>query len=129
MIMNILTYVLIGTQVLTFLIGVGTAIFAKIKNKDYKFTNDELQKINEMASKIVPNVIETIESMYPNATAEVKKSAAMDKLSLYALKNNIAVTEDYISSMIEDLIALTKKVNVSRETDKTITGATNYGRR
>lgn len=114
MVLNILTYVLIGTQVLTFLVGIGTAIFAKIKNKDYKFTNEELQKINEMASKIVPNVVETIETMYPNSTAEVKKSAAMDKLNLYALKNNINLTEDYISSMIEDLINVTKKVNVKK---------------
>lgn len=127
--MTILNYILIGTQVVTFLIAIISTILAKFKGKDFKTTNVELQKIVELLSKAVPDVVKTIETMYPNATGEVKKSAAMDKLNLYALKNGLSITEDYISAIVEDIIALTKSVNVSRETqDKIITGATNYGR-
>lgn len=126
--MTILNYILIGTQIAVFCLAVISTVHAKIKGIDTKNENEELQKLLGLISKAVPDAIKTVEDMYPNATGEVKKSTAMDKLNLYAIKNGLTVSENYISALVEEFVELTKKVNVSRETDKIITGATNYGR-
>ena len=64
----------------------------------------------EICNAILP-YIEQAES-YVHYSGEEKKEYVMTKANRYAIENNIAFDEDAVSEKVEELITLSKEVNV-----------------
>ena len=88
-----------------------TILFLKkfVKNKKLKKV---LEKAEEVTKEIIPYVMEA--EKFINYTGEEKKNYVMTKLNQFAIKNNIKFNEEEASKKIEELVALTKQVNVAK---------------
>lgn len=86
-----------------------TAVFLQkfVKNKRLKKI---LEKTEEITREIIPCIAEAEKLV--NYSGIEKKEYVMTKLNQYAIKNNISFDEEEASRRIEELVALTKEVNV-----------------
>ena len=87
-----------------------TIVFLKkfVKNKKLKKV---LEKAEEITKEIIPCIMEA--EKFVNYTGEEKKNFVMTKLNQLAIINNIKFNEEEISNKIEQLVSLTKEVNVN----------------
>ena len=87
-----------------------TIVFLKkfVKNKKLKKV---LEKAEEITKEIIPCIMEA--EKFVNYTGEEKKNFVMTKLNQLAIINNIKLNEEEISNKIEQLVSLTKEVNVN----------------
>lgn len=90
-----------------------TIVFLKkfIKNKKVKKV---LEKTEEITREIIPYIIEA--ERFTNYTGEEKKNFVMTKLNQFAIDNDIKFNKEETSSKIEELVDLTKNVNVKNTT-------------
>lgn len=91
-----------------------TVLFLKkfVKNKKLKKV---LEKAEEVTKKIIPFIVEA--EKFINYTGEEKKNYVMTKLNQYAISNNIKFNQEEASNKIEELVELTKQVNVKSYPD------------
>lgn len=87
-----------------------TIVFLKkfVKNKKLKKV---LEKAEEITKEIIPCIMEA--EKFVNYTGEEKKNFVMTKLNQFAIINNIKFNEEETSNKIEQLVSLTKEVNVN----------------
>lgn len=87
-----------------------TIVFLKkfVKNKKLKKV---LEKAEEITKEIIPCIMEA--EKFVNYTGEEKKNFVMTKLNQFAIVNNIKFNEEETSNKIEQLVSLTKEVNVN----------------
>lgn len=87
-----------------------TAVFLKkfVKNKNLKKI---LEKAEIITKEIIPCILEA--EKFVNYSGEEKKTYVMTKLNQFAIANNIIFDEATTSSKVEELVALTKEVNVN----------------
>lgn len=87
-----------------------TVVFLKkfVKNKKLKKV---LEKAEKLTKEIIPCIMQA--EKFINYTGEEKKNFVMTKLNQFAINNNIKFNEEETSSKVEELIALTKEVNVN----------------
>lgn len=86
-----------------------TAVFLKkfVKNKNLKKI---LEKAEEITKEIIPCIMEA--ERFVNYSGEEKKTYVMTKLNQFAIANDISFDAETTSSKVEQLVALTKEVNV-----------------
>ena len=92
-------------------------IFA-LKRAKEKFTNaqndaDRQTAIIDMID-VVRQLIEIAERTYTEATGQEKKRAVLVELEDYAKQRNYSFDIDYWGMIIDDLVSLTKNVNVHK---------------
>lgn len=80
-----------------------------IKNVKAK---NKLVAINKLTSTLQTLIIEAEE--FTNFTGTEKKEYVMTKANRYAIKNKIPFDEQLVSDKVEDLVALSKEVNVGK---------------
>ena len=87
-----------------------TIVFLKkfVKNKKLKKV---LEKAEKLTKEIIPCIMQA--EKFINYTGEEKKNFVMTKLNQFAISNNIKFNEEETSSKVEELVALTKEVNVN----------------
>ena len=81
-----------------------------IKNKKIR---NILYKTDELAKKIIPYI--TVAEQFNNYSGEEKKEYVMTKLNQLAIEFNLEFDSISMEEKIEELIYLTKKVNVKNE--------------
>ncbi len=79
--------------------------------KNVKAKN-KLVAINKLTSTLQTLIIEAEE--FTNFTGTEKKEYVMTKANRYAIKNRIPFDEQLVSDKVEDLVALSKEVNVGK---------------
>lgn len=79
--------------------------------KNVKAKN-KLVAINKLTSTLQTLIIEAEE--FTNFTGTEKKEYVMTKANRYAIKNRIPFDEQLVSDRVEDLVALSKEVNVGK---------------
>lgn len=79
--------------------------------KNVKAKN-KLVAINKLTSTLQTLIIEAEE--FTNFTGTEKKEYVMTKANRYAIKNKIPFDEQLVSDKVEDLVALSKEVNVGK---------------
>lgn len=86
-----------------------TAVFLQkfVKNKRLKKI---LEKTEKITREIIPCIAEAEKLV--NYSGIEKKEYVMTKLNQYAINNNISFDEEEASRRIEELVELTKEVNV-----------------
>lgn len=94
-----------------------TVVFLQkfVKNKRLKKI---LEKTEEITREIIPCIAEA--EKLSNYSGTEKKEYVMTKLNQYAIKNNISFDEEEASRRVEELVALTKEVNISKSTEKIV---------
>lgn len=100
-------------SIVAILVAIATAITSvvvAIKNKQWNKLKDFVQ-----------DCIKTAETLSHYTGAE-KKEYVMTKANQFAITKSIKFNADKVSSLVEDLVALTKQVN-QREKDKQNKGA------
>ena len=90
-------------------------IFALKRAKD-NFANakddaDRERSIVDMID-VVRQLIEIAEKTYTEATGQEKKSAVLTELEDYAKMRNYSFDFEYWGKVIDDLVSMTKKVNI-----------------
>ncbi|MDR0850849.1 MAG: hypothetical protein LBN07_05260 [Christensenellaceae bacterium] len=77
-------------------------------------SNSKAKRVAEQAIKIGNAVLPFIKEAkkFTAYTGEEKKAYVMTKASQFALKNDIPFKEDQVSEKVEELVELTRKVNV-----------------
>lgn len=78
-----------------------------VKNKKLK---NVLEKAEEVTKNIIPFIMEA--EKFINYTGEEKKKYVMTRLNQYAIENNIKFNQIETSNKIEELVELTKNVNI-----------------
>lgn len=78
-----------------------------VKNKKLK---NVLEKAEEVTKNIIPYIMEA--EKFINYTGEEKKKYVMTRLNQYAIENNIKFNQIEMSNKIEELVELTKNVNI-----------------
>lgn len=91
-----------------------TIVFLKkfVKNKRLKKV---LEKAEKLTKEIIPCIMEA--EKFVNYTGEEKKNFVMTKLNQFAIINNIKFNEEETSNKIEQLVSLTKEVNVNNNSN------------
>ena len=89
---------------------IGTSIIFLKKFIKNKKLNNVLEKAEEVSKQIIPIIIEA--EKFVNYTGEEKKNYVMTKLNQFAICNGIMFNEKDTSNKVEELVGLTKKVNV-----------------
>ena len=79
--------------------------------KNVKAKN-KLVALNKLTSTLQTLIIEAEE--FTNFTGTEKKEYVMTKANRYAIKNKIPFDEQLVSDKVEDLVALSKEVNVGK---------------
>lgn len=79
--------------------------------KNVKAKN-KLVALNKLTSTLQTLIIEAEE--FTNFTGTEKKEYVMTKANRYAIKNRIPFDEQLVSDKVEDLVALSKEVNVGK---------------
>lgn len=82
--------------------------------------NKKLKKILEKTEKITKEMIPLVKEAegFINFSGVEKKEYVMTKLAQYALENHIKFNREELSEKIEEIINLTKEVNVGGHTFK-----------
>ena len=106
---------LLGT-VFTLLITTLTFIFKYSKSAKAK---NILLSLNQVAGEVIPMIKEA--EKLTNYTGEEKKAYVMTKLERFVINNNLKITKEDISNVIEELICLTNVVNIKKNEDTYIT--------
>lgn len=88
----------------------GTSILFLKKFVKNKKINKVLEQAEEVTKQIIPYVMEA--EKFINYTGEEKKKYVMTKLNQFAITNNIKFEEEETSNKIEELVKLTKQVNI-----------------
>lgn len=89
-----------------------------VKNKKLK---NVLEKAEEFTERIIPYIKEAEKLIH--YTGEEKKNYVMTRLNQYAIENNIKFNQEEVSNRIEELVGLTKEVNINcyqNESDKDV---------
>ena len=97
---------LIGT-ILGLAITVATFIVKSIRNKKVK---KSLEQIVKIGNAVLPFIHEA--EKLTGYTGAEKKAYVMTKANQFAIQNKIVFNEEQVSKKIEELINLTKQVNV-----------------
>ncbi len=86
-----------------------TVVFLQkfVKNKKLKRV---LEKTEQITREIIPCITEA--EKFVNYSGSEKKEYVMTKINQYALENHIKFNQEEISKRIEELVSLTKEVNV-----------------
>ena len=92
-----------------------TVVFLQkfVKNKKLKKV---LEKTEQITREIIPCITEA--EKFVNFSGVEKKEYVMTKINQYALENHIKFNQEEISKRIEELVSLTKEVNVPMVTIK-----------
>lgn len=86
-----------------------------VKNKRLKYMLEHAEKITKM---IIPYIVEAEELI--NYTGVEKKEYVMTKLNQYAIENKLKFDSNIISSKIEELLSMSKKVNYKEDIDNNV---------
>ena len=86
---------------------------AKINLANAKDDVDKEKSIVDMID-VVRQLIEVVEKTYTEATGPEKKSAVLTELEDYANKRHYSFNLEYWSTVIDDLVSMTNKVNVNK---------------
>lgn len=86
-----------------------------VKNKRLKYMLEHAEKITKM---IIPYIVEAEELI--NYTGVEKKEYVMTKLNQYAIENKLKFDSNIISSKIEELLSMSKKVNYKDDIDNNV---------
>lgn len=106
--MEIVTYVLYGLSILVTLISF---IVAYIKAK--KSGNLEaMQALEEYLQELIVKA----ENTFGAGTGEVKLDNVVNKATLYALQNNIKITQAELTKKVNKIVDTTNQVNVVKST-------------
>jgi len=105
---NIKEIITIASACLGLLATVTGFLIPLVKNVKAK---NKLSSINKLAAVLQSLIIDA--EQFANYTGEEKKEYVLTKANRYALNNNIAFDEQLVSDKVEDLIKLSKSVNVS----------------
>lgn len=91
-----------------------TIIFLKkfVKNKRLKRI---LEKTKAITKEIIPCIMEA--ERFTNYNGLEKKTYVMTKLNQLAIANNVSFDEESTSSKVEELVSLTKAVNVTNSSN------------
>ena len=91
-----------------------TIIFLKkfVKNKRLKRI---LEKTEAITKEIIPCIMEA--ERFTNYNGLEKKTYVMTKLNQLAIANNVSFDEESTSSRVEELVSLTKAVNVTNSSN------------
>lgn len=100
---------LIGTS-MSLLVACIVFLIKLIKSVRFKKIKQNLDLLLEAVAPIVE-----IAEGYANFSGEEKKEYVLTKVNQFAIENGIAFDTKLISDKIEDLIALSKKVNSRKE--------------
>lgn len=63
---------------------------------------------------VVRQLIEIVEKTYTEATGKEKKSAVLTELEDYAKQRNYSFDLEYWSTIIDDFVSMTNKVNINK---------------
>lgn len=85
-----------------------------VKNRKAK---KALEALNSIAGQIQPLVVEA--ERFVNYTGAEKKQFVLTKINDFAIKNKIPFDEAAASTLIEEIVATTKQVNM-RDKDKAV---------
>ena len=85
-------------------------LFIKKSVKNKKLTN-VLEMAEEFTERIIPYIKEAEKLIH--YTGEEKKNYVMTKLNQYAIENKIKFNQEEASKRIEELVGLTKEVNIN----------------
>lgn len=106
MIDNLKLIISLGAPMLGFLSTTIIVLKKYVKNNKLR---KALEKSEEIINKIIPCVAEAENHL--NYSGEEKKEYVMTKINQYAIENGITFDKEVISTKIEELIELSKKVN------------------
>ena len=104
---NIHLYLSILAPTLTLLCTTVVFLQKFVKNKRLKRI---LEKTEQITREIIPCISEA--EKFSNYSGAEKKEYVMTKLNQFALDNHIKFNQEETSKRIEELVALTKEVNV-----------------
>lgn len=104
---NIHLYLSILAPMLTLLCTTVVFLQKFVKNKKLKRV---LEKTEQITREIIPCITEA--ERFVNYSGAEKKEYVMTKINQYALENHIKFNQEEISKRIEELVSLTKEVNV-----------------
>ncbi|MDE7264619.1 MAG: hypothetical protein K2N64_08165, partial [Anaeroplasmataceae bacterium] len=104
---NMHLYLSILAPMLTLLCTTVVFLQKFVKNKKLKRV---LEKTEQITREIIPYITEA--ERFVNYSGAEKKEYVMTKINQYALENHIKFNQEEISKRIEELVALTKEVNV-----------------
>lgn len=104
---NIHLYLSILAPMLTLLCTTVVFLQKFVKNKKLKRV---LEKTEQITRKIIPYITEA--EKFVNYSGAEKKEYVMTKINQFALENHIKIDQEEISKRIEELVSLTKEVNV-----------------
>ncbi len=104
---NIHLYLSILAPTLTLLCTTVVFLQKFVKNKKLKRV---LEKTEQITREIIPCITEA--EKFSNYSGAEKKEYVMTKLNQFALENHIKFNQEEASNRIEELVTLTKAVNV-----------------
>lgn len=100
---------LVGTMI-GLLVTILTIASKFVKNAKIK---KALEQTVNITNSIIPYIYEA--EKFASYTGEEKKAYVMTKANQFAISNNIEFNEDDISEKIEQLVTLTKQVNIKEQ--------------
>ncbi len=106
---NIKEIITIASACLGLVATVTGFLIPLVKNVKAK---NKLSSINKLTTVLQTLIIDA--EQFANYTGEEKKEYVLTKANRYALNNNIAFDEQTVSDKVEELVKLSKSVNVSK---------------
>ena len=91
-----------------FMISLFTLIIKLSKNKKVRKTAEEMLSFTEQLSKFVEEA-----EKFSHYTGVEKKNFVLTKLNRFSIDNHMKFDEEWVSSKVDEVISLTKKVNAS----------------
>lgn len=91
-----------------FMISLFTLIIKLSKNKKVRKTAEEMLSFTEKLSTFVEEA-----EKFSHYTGAEKKNFVLTKLNQFSIDNHMKFDEEWVSSKVDEVISLTKKVNAS----------------